>query len=166
MELDTFIELVKNRFDFFMKEGAFIVVSGCRYGNCAVILQVNGYKLKIIYERGGVEVGAAVIDAPNDSFSGSYELTTLISFITRGPTRVSLRYNFDWMGDERATVDHQLVHIVEIFTPYWGIISDFFVKEGFKERIKGYNKFQEEELERRGQENAERNKSILGARKK
>jgi hypothetical protein len=157
MEKTNFIKLVKKRFGFLFGNDDSIIYTDCQFGNCLVVLQTGGYKIKIIDDRGIVAIKGGTVEAPNDSSNGWYELPLVISFITRGPKQKNFSYGpanhwydlFSMIDSEEKTIDKQMIRLVKMLDPYWSIISDFFRQEGFQERQKGFDKFREEEIDRR-----------------
>jgi hypothetical protein len=147
MELQDFIKLVKKRFSFIMENEKEILYTYSRSGNCIIVFQANGYKIKIVEDRGIAEILGAPNNAPNGPSREWYDLISVISFVTQGPKQVNLKYSQKWwISNEEKSVDSQMIRLVQILDPYWSSISDFFSQEGFRERQKELDKYREGEV--------------------
>lgn len=154
MEKEVFVDLVKKHFGFLEDRYGFTIVHAKKleaFGDCSVVLQSGDCRLRIMMDRGVVEVEAGLKYAPyadyvdewkRDSPRRWYNLYYITRFLTQGPNQAEWEFMFPEPGfDKKTRVERQMIRLVNILEPYWDQIIEVFQEDTFNKRQKDLGEF-------------------------
>lgn len=149
MKEQPFVDLVKKYFGFLVTDYGFdLTTREWKQDpfNAPVFLQSEDFRIHFYMDRGGVDIDAGTLEAP-DLYTSSkqwergspmrwYSLPSLVVYFKR-------QVDPDYQADEFLNfpfgydqIEEQLCKYSLFLKPYWSKILDFFKKENFKQNQK------------------------------